>query len=117
MAFVALFILLYYFMKSIIDTRYTVHYNYAPRIYWMYLWTLLLGAYFAGDHLKSLRIPGKVFIDYAHLIIAFICIALNFIAFPLFGFIVGNFAPILGIIFWNSIIHMFYKDTFCNRQK
>ena len=109
--FIVLFILIYFVSKFFIDARYTDNFNFAPRIFWMYIWTLFLGAYFARDHVRSWFTPGKISVDYAYLIIAVICLILNFRPIPGYGYIVGNFAPILWTIFWNSIISAFYKDN------
>ncbi|NLV17759.1 MAG: hypothetical protein GXY50_11240 [Syntrophomonadaceae bacterium] len=108
--FIAAFILLYFLSQRVIDQNYTAYFNFTPRIYAMYLWTFLLGAYFAAEHIKSLFKKGEVFIDYGYLLISILCIFIIFAAFPLFGLVVGNFAPILYIIFWQSLFKTFNRN-------
>lgn len=108
--FITAFILLYFLSQRVIDQNYTAYFNFTPRIYAMYLWTFFLGAYFADEHIKSLLKKGEVSIDYGYLLISILCVFINFAAFPLFGLAAGNFAPILGIIFWQSLFKTFNKN-------
>ncbi len=109
--FITAFILVYFLSERVIDQNYTSKFNYTPRIYAMYLWTFFLGAYFADEHIRSLFKKGKVFIDYGYLLISVLCVFLIYPAFLLFGLVVGNFVPILAIIFWHSLFKTFNKEN------
>lgn len=105
-----LFIFSHYFGTSFIKMNYSSGQSSLLPYIWVIIWTLILIILFSIDHIKVLLSPGNIKINLAYLILSLLILTMYIPGTPLFLFFFINQTEVLLLIFWYSLIHVFYKE-------